>query len=242
MMSKSIFSGEQVWRTFHTHSTSIISEISSSSPSPPESLRIAHPSMVVTSPLITMTSSVVSSMRDQSDNSVAEYSSFVDRITSHPSTSTESTTLKALEAIFSSLPVPFDPKFHPDSNVAVDEFRAAQFHYTELSVLLLVGLYLVVFVVGLIGNTLILLWIRKEKAENSLFNPFLINLCLSDHLVLITCCPLMVYTKITSLWFLGSFTCTFFHYVQGKHSIFGLFLNLIQSAFDLIDEIECTRN
>ena len=231
MMSKSIFSGEQVWRKFHTHSKNIISESSSSSP-PPESLRIAHPSVVVTSPLTTMTSSLLSSMGDQSGNPVAEYSSFIDRITSHPSTSTEHTTLKALEAVFSSLPVPFDTKFHPDSNVAVDEFRASQFHYTELSVLLLVGLYLVVFVVGLIGNTLILLWIRKEKAENSLFNPFLINLCLSDHLVLITCCPLMVYTKITTLWFLGSFTCTFFHYVQGEHRILGLFLNLIESAFD----------
>lgn len=117
------------------------------------------------------------------------------------------------------LPDSFSVLTHPNSNIAVDEFRAAQFHHTELSVLFLVGLYLMVFVVGTIGNTLILLWIKNEKSENSLFNPFLVNLCLSDHLVLITCCPLMVYTKVTSLWFLGSFTCTFFHYIQGMFEL-----------------------
>lgn len=143
-----------------------------------------------------------------------EYSSFINHLSS--TTSKPLVTLESLEAIFSNMPYPFDFTTHPNSNVAVEEFRSSQFHYTELSVLFLVGLYLMVFIVGIVGNTLILMWIKKEKAENSLFNPFLINLCLSDHLVLLTCCPLMVYTKVTSLWFLGSFTCTFFHYVQGN--------------------------
>lgn len=143
-----------------------------------------------------------------------EYSSFIDHFSS--TTPRPVVTLESLEAIFSSMPFPFDFTTHPNSNIAVEEFRAAQFHYTELSVLFLVALYLIVFITGTVGNTLILLWIKKEKAEHSLFNPFLINLCLSDHVVLLTCCPLMIYTKITSLWFLGSFTCTFFHYVQGK--------------------------
>lgn len=164
----------------------------------------------------TSTESILSPIMES--NPTAEYSSFVDRISS--TTTKAPMNLQGLEAIFSSMPVPFDVLTHPNSNVAVEEFRASQFHYTELSVLFLVGLYLIVFIVGTIGNTLILLWIKKEKAENSLFNPFLINLCLSDHLVLITCCPLMVYTKVTSLWFLGSFACTFFHYIQGKLNFF----------------------
>lgn len=114
-------------------------------------------------------------------------------------------------------------KIKVNSDEAIAEFRSAQFHYNEFSVLLLVALYLMVFITGITGNSLILIWIRKQNSDGSLFNPFLINLCISDHLVLLTCCPLMMYTKITSLWFLGSFSCTFIHYLQGKNPITSLF-------------------
>lgn len=124
-----------------------------------------------------------------------------------------------------------------ESQEAVEEFRLSQFHYRDVEQVILVILYALVFIVGVLGNTLILIWmkmgfVRKSSScssqtpqtastgnRASLFDPFLVNLCISDHLVLFSCCPLMMYNKITSLWFLGPAACTLLHYIQGKNSL-----------------------
>lgn len=101
----------------------------------------------------------------------------------------------------------------------LQDYRASHYHLRELPVLFLTALYVLLFVIGLTGNVLILVWIYKQQKEmwrrsNSLFNPFLINLCIADQLVLLTCCPLMIYTAITAFWHLGNFLCSLIHYLQ----------------------------
>ena len=123
-----------------------------------------------------------------------------------------------------------------ESEEAVEQFRLSQFHYRDVEQVILVILYALVFIVGVLGNILILIWmkmgfVRKTSSSGcsttprtsstgrtSLFDLFLVNLCISDHLVLFSCCPLMMYNKITSLWFLGPVACTLLHYIQGKKS------------------------
>ncbi|KAI1287779.1 Orexin receptor type 2 [Halotydeus destructor] len=108
-----------------------------------------------------------------------------------------------------------------EAKLVIERFRQSQFHFTEADVLILLGLYAILFVVGLAGNVFILTRLcrlnRKlisNKRYSSLFNPFLVNLCASDQLVLLSCCPLMAYSKATSFWHFGPMTCSGVHYVQ----------------------------
>ncbi|RWS02487.1 orexin receptor type 2-like protein [Dinothrombium tinctorium] len=101
----------------------------------------------------------------------------------------------------------------------VEDFIANQYHHKEASVIALIVLYPLLFVVGIIGNSLILYWIgigKEAKQRKLVFYPFLVNLCISDIMVLITCCPFVLYSHITSIWHLGKHCCLIIHYLQDK--------------------------
>ena len=80
-------------------------------------------------------------------------------------------------------------------------------------------LYVFIFLIGLVGNCAIIYWhvdSRSPYYQRTASNPLVINLCLSDLMVILFCCPFVAYGKNTSIWKFGEFLCTVVHYLQGK--------------------------
>ena len=87
--------------------------------------------------------------------------------------------------------------------------------------------YVVIFVVGVIGNSLVIYVLTKEKELRSFTNYLLANLSLADLFVLFTCVPTGLHDLFAKeRWYLGKLTCyliAFFENCTGFASILSIF-------------------
>ncbi|CAF5043067.1 unnamed protein product [Rotaria sp. Silwood1] len=78
-------------------------------------------------------------------------------------------------------------------------------------------LYAIVFIVGTIGNLLVIIVIQRNRSMRlTVTNMFIMNLAAADLLVLLFCLPATVVQDVTKTWFFGLFLCKFVNYVQEK--------------------------
>ncbi|XP_013792887.2 neuropeptide Y receptor type 5-like [Limulus polyphemus] len=98
----------------------------------------------------------------------------------------------------------------------LEELNKKLYRIDDVSVLVLVSLYGVVFLTGLAGNSIIAYFVSKTKHPHGRrrYN-MLINLCVSDLMVILICCPMTMYTSITTVWHLGESLCKILSYLQG---------------------------
>jgi hypocretin (orexin) receptor 2 len=97
-------------------------------------------------------------------------------------------------------------------------------------------LYVIVFIVGTVGNLLVIIVIQRNRSMRynyniiwSLFillyiiyffyfrtvtNMFIMNLAAADLLVLVFCLPATVIQDVTKTWFFGLILCKFVNYIQ----------------------------
>jgi len=69
-------------------------------------------------------------------------------------------------------------------------------------------LYIIIFLVGVIGNLLVILVIVYGRSMRTSVNMYLANLCVADILVIIVCMPTAladIFTK--EIWYFGEFMC-----------------------------------
>ncbi|XP_024082894.1 orexin receptor type 2-like isoform X2 [Cimex lectularius] len=78
----------------------------------------------------------------------------------------------------------------------------------------LIGLHVIVFVVGLAGNTLVCLVVYRVPAMRTVTNYFIVNLAVADFLVILFCLPTTVVWDTTETWFFGTFLCKIILYLQ----------------------------
>lgn len=78
----------------------------------------------------------------------------------------------------------------------------------------LIVLYLIVFILGLIGNFLVVFVVVRNKHMRTITNLFIVNLSVADFLVLLICLPATVLTDVTETWFMGRAMCKLVHYLQ----------------------------
>lgn len=78
----------------------------------------------------------------------------------------------------------------------------------------LVLLYLVVFVIGLVGNFLVCFVVWRNRQMRTVTNLFIVNLSVADFLVVLICLPPTVIVDITETWYLGRVLCKIVHYLQ----------------------------
>ncbi|XP_053207526.1 galanin receptor type 1-like isoform X2 [Panonychus citri] len=105
-----------------------------------------------------------------------------------------------------------------DKEVHILEFIESQTNYRETSVIVISTLYLILFLIGGLGNACIIYWhvdTRSTYYQRTTSNLLVINLCISDLLVILFCCPFVAYVKNTSIWRFGETACTVVHYLQG---------------------------
>ncbi|CAF4518200.1 unnamed protein product, partial [Rotaria socialis] len=75
-------------------------------------------------------------------------------------------------------------------------------------------LYVIVFIVGTIGNLLVIIVIQRNRSMRTVTNIFIMNLAAADLLVLVFCLPATAIQDVTKTWFFGLGLCKFVNYIQ----------------------------
>ncbi|KAK2163053.1 hypothetical protein LSH36_86g00013 [Paralvinella palmiformis] len=78
----------------------------------------------------------------------------------------------------------------------------------------LIAIYTVVFVVGLIGNSLVCYVVWRNKSMQTVTNCFIVNLSVADLLVILVCLPPTVLEDVTETWYIDSAMCKVVKYFQ----------------------------
>ena len=85
-----------------------------------------------------------------------------------------------------------------------------------------IGLHVVVFFMGLIGNSLVVYAVMRGKNMRSVTNTFIVNLAVADFLLLLICQPSSLLVDATETWYLGNALCKFITYFQVRIFLFFL--------------------
>ncbi|XP_012283008.2 neuropeptide SIFamide receptor [Orussus abietinus] len=75
--------------------------------------------------------------------------------------------------------------------------------------------YVLVFVVGLIGNSFVIAVVYRSPRMRTVTNFFIVNLAVADVLVIVFCLPATLMSNIFVPWVLGWFMCKTVPYIQG---------------------------
>ncbi|XP_075238341.1 neuropeptide SIFamide receptor-like [Lycorma delicatula] len=75
--------------------------------------------------------------------------------------------------------------------------------------------YVVVFIVGLIGNCFVIAVVYRSPRMRTVTNFFIVNLAVADILVIVFCLPATLMSNIFVPWILGWWMCKTVPYVQG---------------------------
>ena len=78
----------------------------------------------------------------------------------------------------------------------------------------LVVTYMVLFVVGLVGNFLVCFAVWRNHSMRTVTNYFIVNLAIADILVVVICLPPTVIGDVTETWYMGSIMCKVVKYLQ----------------------------
>lgn len=74
--------------------------------------------------------------------------------------------------------------------------------------------FIVVFVAGLIGNSLVCIVVWKNANMRNVLNMFIVNLSIADFLVILICLPPTLLESVTETWFMGGLPCKLIKYIQ----------------------------
>ncbi|XP_062607128.1 QRFP-like peptide receptor [Saccostrea cucullata] len=99
-----------------------------------------------------------------------------------------------------------------------DNYKKTLFTYDHPEKIALISVYVIIFVLALVGNSLILLMVcLKRSTRKSITNFFLVNLAVADLLVTLVCIPLTVGRHVYTPWMYGEFLCKAMDFVQGVY-------------------------
>jgi hypothetical protein len=71
-----------------------------------------------------------------------------------------------------------------------------------------------IFVVGILGNALVVLVVAKNAHMRTITNMFIVNLAVGDFLVILICLPPSILNDVTKNWWFGPVMCKLIIYVQ----------------------------
>lgn len=86
--------------------------------------------------------------------------------------------------------------------------------YPTVWMWVLICFHCIVFVVGLVGNTLVCVAVYRNHTMRTVTNYFIVNLAFADFLVILFCLPPSVVWDVTSTWFFGVAMCKVVLYLQ----------------------------
>ena len=85
-----------------------------------------------------------------------------------------------------------------------------------------IPLYSVIFVLAVVGNSLVIVTLAQNRRMRTVTNVFLLNLSVSDLLLAVFCMPFTLIPTLLKDFIFGKVVCVFIRYLQGKMScLFG---------------------
>ena len=105
-----------------------------------------------------------------------------------------------------------DPGACQDHNKCMDE--VLEYIFPEPADWVLIILYLVVFVVGLVGNFLVCFSVWRNPSMRTVTNYFIVNLAVADFMVILVCLPPTVIEDVALTWYMGRVMCKIVKYMQ----------------------------
>jgi hypothetical protein len=119
-----------------------------------------------------------------------------------------------------------DFQFHHQQHAQINELfpmmNLSDFHEKENIIFsqlwankILIFIYSSVFLVGLVGNFIVIYFVLVYKRMQTMTNKFITNLALADLLVIFICIPVTVSHLVFNQWMLGKYMCRFSSFAQG---------------------------
>ncbi|PAV89856.1 hypothetical protein WR25_00703 [Diploscapter pachys] len=90
---------------------------------------------------------------------------------------------------------------------------ACSFHHTPQNYLI-IFVFIVIFLLSVIGNLLVILVIIQQRAMRSITNIYLMNLAVTDLLLSVVCMPPTLVGMVIQCWPFGDFACRLLAYLQ----------------------------
>jgi len=78
----------------------------------------------------------------------------------------------------------------------------------------LITFYVVVFVIGVVGNGLVCFVVWIDRQLRTVTNLFIVNLAVADLIIIVVCLPPTVLGDVTETWYLGPVMCKIVLYLQ----------------------------
>ncbi|XP_060084125.1 QRFP-like peptide receptor [Ylistrum balloti] len=94
-----------------------------------------------------------------------------------------------------------------------------------------ISVYAIIILTALVGNLLVILVVVKNKRMRTTTNYFIVNLAVSDLMVIVWCCWVYLVDDLSEGWILGSFFCKFNSFAQVT-SLIASILSLTLIAVD----------
>lgn len=74
--------------------------------------------------------------------------------------------------------------------------------------------FILTFILGLVGNFLVVYAVWKNHSMRTVTNVFIVNLALGDFMVILVCLPSTLISDVLQTWFLGSTICKILIFLQ----------------------------
>lgn len=102
----------------------------------------------------------------------------------------------------------------------VQDYISKMYTLHQPATLALLCLYLPLFMLSLVGNSLVIYVVYKNPHMRRLKNLFLVNLAIADLSVTLICMPLTAGQNVFRLWVYGGVMCKLTGYIQGENCFF----------------------
>lgn len=112
----------------------------------------------------------------------------------------------------------------------------------DLELLITASVYGLTFLVGIIGNSLIIYSVVQFRGMKSLSNVFLASLATADLILIIFCVPVKFAQLFSYTWTFGTFLCKLVHYIQNLSaicSVYTLTAMSFERYYAIMYPVEC---
>lgn len=85
-----------------------------------------------------------------------------------------------------------------------------------------IPLYVIIFLLSVVGNTLVICTLLQNRRMRTITNVFLLNLSISDVLLAVFCMPFTLIPLLLRNFVFGEFMCVAIRYIQGKFYLYNI--------------------
>ena len=101
-----------------------------------------------------------------------------------------------------------------DKSIHLLQFKSPTLKIEDIIAL---PLYSLIFILSLVGNSLVIMTLVQNKRMRTITNMFLLNLSISDLLLAVFCMPFTIVPIMLKNFIFGATMCVLIRYIQSKY-------------------------